>query len=485
MKSAFFNRFFVAYTLGCVLILLLQIFVLEVVDSVDLRYSMFGPVCCIVLLILGSVCVAANSATVDGMTEKHTKMLRGSFGVLLLLALLFMWMEMMYIFALIGVSILILVAMYVYWKQSSPRWSSDNGIGFCFFYLSVVAILVLTLFNYIQVDDLGDRYESRLLPRVLIFYSVFVFSFSILFFGVIYYWKRSKAVSVVLLGGVFALLCNLYCEIYSFESLYTHTYAGNIRHYNYETAYEVAPSEVEDQDQVYEPEDSLFVDNVDILEEEEKEVEPFTLDFLWNHPQADSDSVYAAIRYCDRDLIGDAHGVLNTYLDYYAKEKYTDKDKANRQWRMQGERAHSIIMSYLGGNRNNLNLRGMFKAYKPLMQQLISQEKYNKKYRRTVELLLIAYYDVEYKSSFQEMYDFLATDGDTGYDQHLSYLSQYVSREGFRTFVIDYDCGSKNIFDYYSFWARRANEGNMEACVEILEEIQRIYDDEGDDQSEY
>lgn len=496
MNATFFNRFLVTSVILFLITVVIVFFAVALPElqyynaETTFAYTVMSPSIYLALISLLSICIAGTSNAVDEKGAKHIKIIR-IITVVLLLIFAFYWVkfidegigywtyqtEIMLFFSSIATVLLASILVYTGYKRVKPGFVR-NSFGISFFFTLMLLNLLFAL--YLWADTFYDSWlESWIVPFILCYVFGIIFYISLVLFTASSYWKRVRPVAVItasllLFLPVFAIIfvkISPYEEAVHFKWIPLEQRAYIVDDYD-------APRPLDGLD-VTEHTEPIDESDSDYEEVDEPEItiEPFKFDFLWTKKSADQDSIRAAIEYGKKYYTNRYTGLIELNIQHFQREQYSNASHPDNDWHEKGDRASAIILSYLGGNRGNLNLGGMYKAYKPLIKEMLSQEEYEKKYKKNVDMLLVAYEDIEEEDSFDIIYTYMNQYEDVHIqDNHLEFISNYVSRHSFYIFMVKCNASSHDLVKYYSFWGRRYHEGNHEAILEILKDFKETYE---------
>lgn len=494
MNATFFNRFQVTSVILFLIIVALVFFAAalpqlqEYNSDTTFAYTIMSPSIYLALIFLLATSIAGKNDAVDEKGARHIKIVRIITAALLLVFAVY-WIFFFLsgigsktqqleriLFVTSNISLLIAgILVFMGYKRVKPGFAR-NAFAISFFFSLIFLSLLLIVFLWTNALDY-EWLESWIVPFILCCGFGAAFYISLILFAAASYWKRAKLVAIItssllLLLPFFAFL---FVEISPYEEALHYSWTP-LEDRETETGYD-APKPLDGLDftEYAEAVDESDLDDEEIDEPEET-AKTFKLDFLWDNQLFDRDSIRFAIEYGKKHYVNSHTGLIELNIQHFQREQYSSTSHPDNDWSEKGDRASAIILSYLGGNRSNLNLEGMYKAYKPIIKSLLTKEEYKEKYKKNVDMLLAAYEDMEEEDSFDIIYTYMNQFEDVHIqDYHLEFISDYVSRHSFYIFLVKYNASSYDLVKYYSFWGRRYHEGNHKAILKILKDIQDTY----------
>ncbi|MCC8089589.1 MAG: hypothetical protein LIO79_10085 [Rikenellaceae bacterium] len=213
---------------------------------------------------------------------------------------------------------------------------------------------------------------------------------------------------------------------------------------------------------------------------------------------------------CDEDE--NEYTLFDSALEYLSNEVETDRFPRWVPWQLYtfnegfshlldyGGNAFRRIASYLFHNSPEVVMHMLVDRYSHNIEKMVSRDDYEKKYRRIVDLLLVAYDDLFVEDDDTEyygtqlmlsVYRTMQRECPGGYDDWTEFYYGFIERNhAFPDLLYKFrfesgEVDHRMVVWVYSFWGRRANESvfNPQDIYQALVKIRSIYEE--DEEMEY
>lgn len=411
-------------------------------------------------------------------------------------ALSMVWAGLLFAMMFIGIND---VTVALIKSDITPKTKNLCGAAFLSLMLTAAAFFFFAVlhseYGFYDVHD----FEVGTLGMLALYVGLSVISFFALWI-IFSLFREAKVVAIfaaLLYVGVFVFAGGFaLSELHRYASYQDiddygrsgHDYMLGSNSYSYDDSPVVSDDEEYYDDEYYgEDGDYYDYDSSEFDERNEYNEDGEDLDYLyvselWDDEAQDSVAVAAAVDYLGTTLdVANSYSLYDKLLPYIScYQSYYAGDLPDTE----GRWAYEAIVTFVNESfrDSSVSLRGLFRAYWPIVQAVLSRDAYwEKGYGDMVNNLVTAYDDLydnyEGYSAFRDIYEHMSSEY---YDEKMEdyeFIIQYLS-DGRPEEYCDGDNdwgGQGKLIWVYSFWGRRAYDGVAASTYTTLREIQTHY----------